>query len=99
MLVFIGRDDRRIHRGPSDQLREIGGEKIGVDILRQRSAEVLPDIAQTDPSETRVVLGQHAPDPPDGATADDGQPDFFVLTSHRELFRFHDKFVISLNRT
>ena len=76
MLVFLGDDHGCIHFGALDQCFGACGEEIGVHVISQAAAQVLVDVAKSQPFDARIFAGELGADAPDGASADDSEADF-----------------------
>jgi len=82
MVIFVRRDDHRVDLGPLDQLFVAGGLEVGIRVGCQLLAQVVLDIAQTEPADAGIVAGEFRADTANRAATDHRQADCFLLVAH-----------------
>ncbi len=73
------RNDRGIHFRAGQQLAMVGGEEVGLAVLCELAADFFVDIGYPQPRNARKISRQKRANAADDATADDCQPNFFLL--------------------
>ena len=80
--VLVGRNDRRVHFGPGEQLAVVGGDEVGPDLGGDELRALGLDLGQADEVDLRMARRDLAAEQADAARADDGEADAFGVLLH-----------------